>query len=99
MPVDQSDAGLAAATPPPRFIVPSAFIHLSPNNRKHRPESGLPPLLWPHSFQVTMDDSGIHKYGTDDGWHGKIEEGGEFPPEKDRYHLYIGEQCPVLVSG
>lgn len=32
----------------------------------------------------------IHKYGTDDGWHGVIEEGGEFPPEKDRYHLYIG---------
>jgi putative glutathione S-transferase len=32
----------------------------------------------------------IHKYGTDDGWHGVIEEGGMFPPEKDRYHLYIG---------
>ena len=32
----------------------------------------------------------IHKYGTDDGWHGVIEEGGQFPPEKDRYHLYIG---------
>jgi putative glutathione S-transferase len=32
----------------------------------------------------------IHKYGTDDGWHGVIKEGGEFPPEKDRYHLYIG---------
>jgi hypothetical protein len=34
----------------------------------------------------------IHKYGTDDGWHGVIKEGGEFPPEKDRYHLYIGNQ-------
>ena len=34
--------------------------------------------------------SEIHKYGTDDGWYGVIEEGGEFPPEKDRYHLYIG---------
>jgi hypothetical protein len=33
----------------------------------------------------------IHKYGTDDGWHGIIKEGGEFPPEKDRYHLYIGK--------
>ena len=32
----------------------------------------------------------IHKYGTADGWHGIIQEGGEFPPEKDRYHLYIG---------
>lgn len=32
----------------------------------------------------------IHKYGTDDGWHGVIKDGGEFPPEKDRYHLYIG---------
>ncbi|KAH4313101.1 hypothetical protein HBH64_012810 [Parastagonospora nodorum] len=36
----------------------------------------------------------IHKYGTDDGWHGVIKEGGEFPPEKDRYHLYIGLFCP-----
>ncbi|KAH7115840.1 glutathione S-transferase [Dendryphion nanum] len=36
----------------------------------------------------------IHKYGTDDGWHGVIEEGGEFPPEKGRYHLYIGLFCP-----
>ncbi|KAK3213635.1 hypothetical protein GRF29_28g520339 [Pseudopithomyces chartarum] len=36
-----------------------------------------------------MSAATIHNYGTDDGWHGKIEEGGEFPPEKDRYHLYI----------
>ncbi|KAJ4290544.1 hypothetical protein N0V90_010761 [Kalmusia sp. IMI 367209] len=41
-----------------------------------------------------MGASEIHKYGTEDGWHGKIEEGGEFPPEKDRYHLYIGLFCP-----
>jgi putative glutathione S-transferase len=32
----------------------------------------------------------IHKYGTDDGWHGVIQEGGQFPPEEGRYHLYIG---------
>lgn len=32
----------------------------------------------------------IHKYGTDDGWHGVIEEGSQFPPEAGRYHLYIG---------
>ncbi|KAF2179414.1 glutathione S-transferas-like protein [Zopfia rhizophila CBS 207.26] len=36
----------------------------------------------------------IHKVGTADGWHGTIEEGGQFPPEKDRYHLYIGLFCP-----
>ena len=40
----------------------------------------------------------IHKYGTDDGWHGVIEEGGEFPPEKDRYHLYIGIHPLLLIS-
>lgn len=44
----------------------------------------------------------IHKHGTDDGWHGVIEEGGEFPPEKHRYHLYIGtasvpSQWPALI--
>ncbi|PVH93363.1 hypothetical protein DM02DRAFT_541691 [Periconia macrospinosa] len=38
--------------------------------------------------------SQVHKYGTDDGWHGVIAEGGQFPPEKDRYHLYIGHFCP-----
>ena len=39
-----------------------------------------------------MSNAGIHKPGTDDGWHGVIELGGRFPPEKDRYHLYIGTQ-------
>ncbi|KAK3065704.1 hypothetical protein LTS18_002498, partial [Coniosporium uncinatum] len=33
--------------------------------------------------------------GTDDGWHGVISPGSKiFPPEKDRYHLYIGLFCP-----
>ena len=32
----------------------------------------------------------LHETGTNDGWHGVIEEGGVFPPEKGRYHLYIG---------
>ncbi|TLD36303.1 glutathione S-transferase [Venturia nashicola] len=36
----------------------------------------------------------IHEAGTNDGWHGVIKEGGEFPPEKGRYHLYIGLFCP-----
>ncbi|KAL9610741.1 MAG: hypothetical protein Q9167_004560 [Letrouitia subvulpina] len=39
-------------------------------------------------------DSEIHKPGTDDGWHGVIAQGGQFKPEKDRYHLYIGLFCP-----
>ncbi|KAF1836388.1 glutathione S-transferase Gst3 [Decorospora gaudefroyi] len=41
-----------------------------------------------------MSSNEIHKYGTNDGWHGVIQLGGEFPPEKDRYHLYIGLFCP-----
>lgn len=45
-----------------------------------------------------MSAATIHNYGTDDGWHGKIEEGGEFPPEKDRYHLYIGTISLQLLS-
>ncbi|KAK8185152.1 glutathione S-transferase [Phyllosticta capitalensis] len=36
----------------------------------------------------------IHKPGTDDGWHGRIARGSQFPPELDRYHLYIGLFCP-----
>ncbi|OCK79955.1 glutathione S-transferase [Lepidopterella palustris CBS 459.81] len=36
----------------------------------------------------------IHKVGTADGWHGVIKPDGEFPPEKGRYHLYIGLFCP-----
>lgn len=38
-----------------------------------------------------MSDSTIHKLGTDDGWHGVIAPGSQFPPEKGRYHLYIGK--------
>ncbi|KAF1848646.1 uncharacterized protein K460DRAFT_276582 [Cucurbitaria berberidis CBS 394.84] len=41
-----------------------------------------------------MTGKEIHKYGTDDGWHGRIEEGGGSLPDKDRYHLYIGLFCP-----
>ena len=26
----------------------------------------------------------------DGSWHGVIEDGGQFPPEKGRYHMYIG---------
>ncbi|KAF1988799.1 glutathione S-transferase [Aulographum hederae CBS 113979] len=45
---------------------------------------------------VIMTDSTtpIHKVGTDDGWHGVIAQGSQFPPEKGRYHLYIGLFCP-----
>ncbi|OJJ45544.1 hypothetical protein ASPZODRAFT_152605 [Penicilliopsis zonata CBS 506.65] len=38
--------------------------------------------------------SEIHKSGTADGWHGVISPDSEFPPEKSRYHLYIGLFCP-----
>jgi putative glutathione S-transferase len=40
----------------------------------------------------------IHKPGTNDGWHGEIREGGDFAPEKDRYHLYIGKG-PSVING
>ncbi|PVH89060.1 glutathione S-transferas-like protein [Cadophora sp. DSE1049] len=30
----------------------------------------------------------------DGAWHGQISEGGQFPPEAGRYHLYIGLFCP-----
>ncbi|PMD27586.1 glutathione S-transferas-like protein [Hyaloscypha hepaticicola] len=30
----------------------------------------------------------------DGAWHGLIQPDGEFPPEKGRYHLYIGLFCP-----
>jgi len=39
-------------------------------------------------------DSKIHEEGTADGWHGTISPNGHFPPEKGRYHLYIGLFCP-----
>ncbi|TVY26997.1 Glutathione S-transferase omega-like, partial [Lachnellula hyalina] len=30
----------------------------------------------------------------DGAWHGMIEAGAQFPPEKGRYHMYIGLFCP-----
>jgi hypothetical protein len=31
-------------------------------------------------------------------WHGLIEAGGQFPPEKGRYHLYIGSRIFLSIS-
>jgi hypothetical protein len=53
------------------------------------------------SYQSVFDrTSQIHKHLSmaavlkieDGAWHGLIEPNGEFPPEKGRYHLYIGER-------
>ncbi|KAF2843215.1 hypothetical protein M501DRAFT_1005844 [Patellaria atrata CBS 101060] len=41
-----------------------------------------------------MTEKPIHEAGTADGWHGEIKQGGQFPPERERYHLYIGLFCP-----
>lgn len=63
-------------------------LHL-PHLPQFRAMSSMPPSTGPgHTSDV------VHKPGTDDGWHGQIKEGGEFPPEKNRYHLYIGLFCP-----
>ncbi|KAL6408903.1 glutathione S-transferase [Ilyonectria robusta] len=32
--------------------------------------------------------------GPEDSWHGVVADGGQFPPEAGRYHLYIGLFCP-----
>jgi len=34
----------------------------------------------------------------DGAWHGLIEPGGQFPPEKGRYHLYIGRSVFFLTN-
>lgn len=38
-------------------------------------------------------DPAIHA-DPNDSWHGIITKKGQFPPEQDRYHLYIGLFCP-----
>ncbi|KAK4939869.1 hypothetical protein LTR10_019937 [Elasticomyces elasticus] len=35
-----------------------------------------------------------HLAGSADSWHGKITPDGPFPPQKGRYHLYVGLFCP-----
>ncbi|KAL2427396.1 Glutathione S-transferase omega-like 2 [Exophiala dermatitidis] len=35
-----------------------------------------------------------HLAGTAQSWHGKITPDGPFPPQKGRYHMYIGLFCP-----
>ncbi|KAJ9640268.1 hypothetical protein H2204_003493 [Knufia peltigerae] len=35
-----------------------------------------------------------HLAGTDQSWHGKVTPDGPFPPQKGRYHLYVGLFCP-----
>ncbi|KAI9657372.1 MAG: hypothetical protein M1821_003053 [Bathelium mastoideum] len=41
-----------------------------------------------------MSSPEIHKPGTSDGWHGQIGSNSQFPPESERYHMYIGLFCP-----
>ncbi|KAL2000536.1 hypothetical protein VTN02DRAFT_2957 [Thermoascus thermophilus] len=43
---------------------------------------------------MSAQGASIHKNSTADGWHGVIKPDGQFPPEKGRYHLYIGLFCP-----
>jgi putative glutathione S-transferase len=43
-----------------------------------------------------MSISDIHKYGTDDGWHGVIKPDGQFEPVAGRYHMYIGA-CHLTI--
>ncbi|RAO65968.1 uncharacterized protein BHQ10_001980 [Talaromyces amestolkiae] len=45
-------------------------------------------------MSIETQSAPIHQAGTNDGWHGVIESGGEFEPEAGRYHLYIGLFCP-----
>lgn len=45
-----------------------------------------------------MSNNEVHKYGTDDGWHGVIKSGGQFEPEADRYHMYIGGCHPTIAD-
>jgi glutathionyl-hydroquinone reductase len=35
-----------------------------------------------------------HLAGSSESWHGVISSDGPFPPEKGRYHLYVGLFCP-----
>lgn len=38
---------------------------------------------------MNVEDATKH-FGGQDAWHGVIAPNSPFPPEKDRYHLYIG---------
>ena len=52
-----------------------------------------------HSTPITM---GISNYASQDGefrrkassFRNHVEVGGKYPPEKDRYHLYVSWACP-----
>lgn len=55
-----------------------------------QPGLNLPPK---EGKEAEGKDNQVHKLATDDGWHGVIEKGGQFEPEKDRYHLYISKCC------
>ena len=51
----------------------------------------LSTCLYPMDRSATMVRT---TRGTAQSRHGTIEEGGQFPPERDRYHLYLGLFCP-----
>jgi hypothetical protein len=45
-----------------------------------------------HISQKILNMASVLKI-EDGAWHGLVEPGGEFPPEKGRYHLYIGRRA------
>ena len=46
------------------------------------------------SVRPTSSTVGEHLAGSAQSWHGQVTPDGQFKPEKDRYHLYIGLFCP-----
>lgn len=45
------------------------------------------------SSSVSRGPDHVH-VGPNDSWHGRIAKDSRFPPETDRYHLYVGLFCP-----
>jgi len=53
----------------------------------------LDPLGLLSAIMASENARPIHA-GPEDGWHGQVAPGTDFPPEAGRYHMYIGLFCP-----
>jgi hypothetical protein len=82
------------------------FGPVSQRSRQHNEDdkTSMTTLADPKSTQSLLNRSlQIRKHlsmasvlkAEDGAWHGLIESNGEFPPEKGRYHLYIGRRTLV----
>src|SRR5690606_30614440 len=75
------------------FICASILAHSRPTSHRSIAMGRLVKGIWHDEWYDTGATGGAF-VREDAGYRQQIEEGGRFPPESGRYHLYVSLACP-----